>query len=145
MRIERDTAVFGALLLLQGLLVGAIPMLAPSRSPAINGVLSALAVAALAAGPALVLAGRPGRVAAAVVCLVHFLAGLALAILVAASASYLYGIYGHHGSSLGAIALAIAAVALILFWLIPGHVLHYLRRDRAARPAPAPAGEGAAP
>jgi uncharacterized membrane protein len=125
-RIDKRTVFFGALLAVQGLLVGAIPLLAPSRSSAINGAISALAVAALVAGPALVLAGRPGRIAAAAVCLVHWLAGLALAILVAASASYLYGIYGQHGKSLGAIAIAIAAVALILFWLIPGHVLHFL-------------------
>jgi hypothetical protein len=127
-RIDPRSAVFGALLAVQGLLVGAIPVLAPSRSSTINGAILALAVAALVAGPALVLAGRPGRIAATAVCLVHWLAGLVLALLVAASASYLYGIYGPHGKSLGAIALAIAAVALILFWLIPGHVLHFLHR-----------------
>jgi cation transport ATPase len=135
-RIDGRSVAFGALLVVQGLLVGAIPVLAPSRSTSINGVIAALAVAALAAGPALVLAGRPGRIAAAAVCLVHWLAGLVLAILVAASASYLYGIYGRHGQSLGAIALAIAAVALILFWLIPGHVLGFLRRQGREGPSP---------
>ncbi|HUT78050.1 MAG TPA: hypothetical protein VM285_10210 [Polyangia bacterium] len=129
MRIDGKLVTFGALLVVQGLLVGAIPMLAPSRSATVNGAIFALSVAALVAGPALVLAGRPGRIAAAAVCLVHWLAGLVLALLVAASASYLYGIYGQHGKSLGAIALAIAAVALILFWLIPGHVLHFLRKS----------------
>jgi uncharacterized membrane protein len=136
MRIGRKNVLFGALLAVQGVMVGVIPVLAPSRSPTVNGVLGALAVAALVAGPALVLAGRPGRIAAAAVCLVHWLAGLVLALLVAASASYLYGIYGQHGKSLGGIALAIGAVALILFWLIPGHVLHFLRKGGREGTAP---------
>lgn len=139
-------ALFGALLVVQGLLVGAFPVLAPSRSPAINWVVAALAVLALVAGPALAFGGRLGRIVAAAVCLAHWVAGLVLALLVASSASYLYGIYGHHGRSLGAIALVIVAVVMIVFWLIPGHALHFLGKNRGAGrrgEAAAPAGEGA--
>jgi hypothetical protein len=45
-----------------------------------------------------------------------------------ASSSYLYGIYGQLGHSIGAIGFVIALWVLVVFWLIPGHELHFLRQ-----------------
>lgn len=125
---DRKLLAFGALNLVQGLLVGAIPVLVSSRAQQVDWALGVAAILMLVAGPALVFGGRWGRRFAAVVCLLHWVIGLAAAALIASSASYLYGIYGHHGHSVGALAFVIAAIVLVLFWLIPGHELAFLRR-----------------
>lgn len=121
-------AAFGLLNLVQGALIGAVPLAIPSRDPLINWVLGAAAVAIAVAGPALVFGGRPGRIYAASACLLHWLLGTVLSALIIASASYLYGIYGRYGHSIGSIALALAAFVLVAFWLIPLHELNFLRK-----------------
>ena len=130
---NRMTIAFGALNLVQGALVGAIPLVVPSREPSINWLLGAAAITMLISGPALIFLGRIGRIVAAASCLFHGLLGTAFATLVAVSASYLYGIYGRHGHAAGSIAFAIAVVGLIVFWLIPAHELHFLRKQQAKR------------
>lgn len=122
--------LFGFLNLLQGALVGAIPLLVPSREPAVNWILGSAAVLMLAAGPALVFGKKIGRAAAAVVCFLHFALGIGFAGLIAASASYLYGIYGRHGHAVGSIGFVMIGVVLILFWLIPAHEINFLRKIR---------------
>ena len=54
--------------------------------------------------------------------------GLGLAALVVASSSYLYGIYGQLGHTIGSIGFVIALLVLVVFWLIPGHELYFLRQ-----------------
>jgi hypothetical protein len=121
--------LFGVLNLVQGLLVAAVPALVPSLEPAVNGILVTAAVVMWLAAPALVLGGRLGRWVAAISCLLHWLLGLGFAALVVASASYLYGIYGQLGHAIGAIGFVIALLVLVVFWLIPGHELHFLRQQ----------------
>jgi hypothetical protein len=124
---ERKAILFGVLNLVQGAAIGAIPVIVPSRDAAVNWALGTVAVAMLLAGPALVFAGRYGRVAAAAACLLHLLTGIVVAALVASSAAYLYGIYGSYGRDLGTIAFVVAVFALIVFSLIPAHELAWLR------------------
>ena len=128
---DRKLLLFGALNLLHGLLVGAVPLLVPSREPVVNWVIGAAAVSMLAAGPALVFAGRLGRRIAVFACLLNWLVGLAAAGLIVFSAAYLYGIYGRHGHAIGSIAFVVALLVLIVFWLIPAHEIHFLRRRAA--------------
>lgn len=123
---DRRIRIFFVLNLVQAALVGAIPILVASRATWVNWVLGGAAAVMVAAAFGLILFGRWGRLAAALACLVHGLIGTSLAALVATSATYLYGIYGSFGHSVGAIAFALAAVVLIVFWLIPAHELHYL-------------------
>jgi len=131
-KMERKKILFGVLNVAQGLAVGAIPFAVPSRTETVNVVLMALGGVMLVSGPLLVFAGRIGRGVAIAACLLHWLAGLLGAALVFASASYLYGIYGRHGSSAGLIALLVAFMLLVVFWLVPGHELVYLRKKGAA-------------
>ena len=135
MGFKRDgrLILFGALNVVQAALVGAIPFVAPARSSALNWTLGAAALLMLAAAPALVFGGRKGRRFALGVCLAYWAMGLVLAALIVASASYLYGIYGHTGVTAGAIAFVVAALVLVLFWLVPGHEIHFLTR-RAGEP-----------
>ena len=125
---DKPLVLFGVLNLVQGLLVGAVPALVPSLEPAVNGILVTAAVLMLIAAPALVLGGRLGRWIAALSCLLHWLLGLGLAALVVASSSYLYGIYGQLGHTIGSIGFVIALLVLVVFWLIPGHELYFLRQ-----------------
>ncbi len=97
--MSRQRWLFGALALVQGALVGSLPLLAPSSETLTNAILWILAGLMLAAGPALVWGRRPGRVLAVAACLAHWLAGLMLSALLVSSASYLYGVYGHHGAA----------------------------------------------
>ena len=129
---NKTLILFGVLNLVQGALVGAIPLLAPSREAWVNWFLGGAAVLMLIAGPSLIFGGRIGRTLAAIVCLVHGVIGTGFAALVAASASYLYGIYGRHGHAVGSIGFVIVGVVLILFWLIPAHELHYLKKSGSA-------------
>ena len=150
--MDRRTALYAALSLFQGLLVGAIPLVTPSRSEAVNWVLGAAAVAMLLAAPALLWGGRRGRAVAAAACLLHGLVGTVLSALVLGSASYIYGIYGHHGHTVGTMAFVFVAFLLVLFWLIPGHELRFLRaaclaergRGRVGAADDAGAGQGGA-
>ena len=50
------------------------------------------------------------------------------AALIASAATYLYGIYGHHGHALGSMAFVLTIVSLIVFWLIPAHELSFIRK-----------------
>jgi hypothetical protein len=127
---DKRLYLFGALNLVQGALVGAIPLLVSSRAPHVDWALGVAAILMLVAGPGLVFGGSWGRKLAAAVCLLHWAIGLAAAALIASSASYLYGIYGRHGHAVGALAAVIAVVVLIVFWLIPGHELAYLRKSQ---------------
>lgn len=120
--------LYGVLNVVEAALVGAIPLVAPARSGALNWALGAAAVLMFAAAPALVFGGSIGRRFAFAVCLAYWAAGLVLAALIVAAASYLYGIYGNTGQSAAAIAFVVAAMVLVLFWLIPGHEIHYLTR-----------------
>lgn len=132
---KRDGKIilFGVLNVVQAALVGAIPLVAPARSGALNWTLGIAAVLMIAAAFALVFGGRFGRRVAMAVCLVYWVMGLAFAALIVAAASYLYGLYGHNGQTAGAIAFVLAALVLVLFWLVPGHEIHFLRR-RAEEP-----------
>ena len=125
--------LFSVLNVIEAMLVGAIPLVAPARSAALNWTLGAAAVLMLAAAPALLFGGRFGRRLAMAVCLVYWLLGLAFAALIVAAASYLYGLYGRTGQSAAAIAFVVAAMVLVLFWLIPGHEIHFLKR-RSEKP-----------
>ena len=126
---NKQNILFGVLNLVQGLLVGALPVLVPSRADIFNWIFGAAAILMLLAGPALIFAGKWGARLAAAACLVHWIIGLATAALTFFSASCIYGIYGHQGKSLGAIGFVIVIVIMIVFWLIPGHELHYLRNQ----------------
>lgn len=119
--------LFGGLNLVQGALIGSIPLLVASREPAVNWVLAGVAILMLVSGPALVFAGRIGRIVAAIACLVHGLTGTIIAALVAFAASYLYGIYGRHGVAVGSVASVGAVFILVVFWLVPAHELRYLK------------------
>ncbi|MBI5525171.1 MAG: hypothetical protein HY897_02475 [Deltaproteobacteria bacterium] len=126
---DRTVWLFAALNLMQASVIGAIARYVPSRSPVINGVLWGAAALMLAAAAAVVIRKPWARGVAAIACIIHGAVGLGFAALVIASASYLYGIYGGHGRALGGIALAIAAMVLIVFWLVPAHELAFLRRQ----------------
>jgi hypothetical protein len=127
------TILFGALDVLQGALVGLIPLLVPSREPAVNWILGTAAAMMIAAGPMLVFGKGPGRAVAAVVCLLYLALGAGFAAVIAASASYLYGIYGRHGHAVGSIGFVLMGVVLIFFWLIPAHELNFLRKARGSK------------
>ena len=130
---DKKIILFGVLNLVQGAAVGAIPVFVVSREPLVNWILGVVAVAMLLAGPAIVVGGRIGRIVAASACLINMLTGTVFAALVVGSASYLYGIYGRHGSTVGAIAFVLAAFVLVLFWLIPAHELHFLRSGKTTK------------
>jgi small-conductance mechanosensitive channel len=140
---DRKRYLFGVLNLVHGLVIGAVPVLVPSREPAFNWVIGVAAVSMLLAAPALVFAGKHGRRLAAAACLINWLVGLAAAALIVFSAAYLYGIYGRHGHAVGSISFVVALLVLLVFWLVPAHELHYLRR-RSGPPdtADAAAAEG---
>jgi hypothetical protein len=129
---DKKLLLFGVLNLVQGALIGAIPLVVSSRSTPVDWVLALAAILMMVAGPALVLGGQWGRRFAAAVCLLHWVIGLAAAALIASSASYLYGIYGHHGHSVGSLAFVMAVIVLVVFWLIPAHELAYLRARGSA-------------
>jgi len=126
--IDKKVVLYGALNIVEGALVGAIPLVAPSRVGGINWAIGAAALLMIIAGPALVLGGRTGRRAALGICYLYWAIGLALAALVVASASHLYGMYGNFGTSAGAIAFALALMVMVVFWLIPAHEIHFLTR-----------------
>jgi hypothetical protein len=119
--------LFGVLNVLQGALVGAIPFVATSREALVNVVIWAAGALMILSGPLLVLAGRWGRRIAAAVCLLYWVLGLIGVGLIVASASYLFGIYGHHGAAAGALATVLALLVAVVFWLLPAHELHFLR------------------
>ena len=124
---DKKLMVFGVLNVVQGLIVGAIPLLVSSRIDAVNWVLTLASALMIISGPVLIFGGKWGRRLAASACLLHWLLGLVFAALSLMSASYLYGIYGRHGQSAGAMAAAVAVVIFIVFWLIPAHEIHFLR------------------
>ncbi len=124
---DKKLMLFGALNVVQGLMVGAIPLLVSSRIEAVNQVLALASVLMILSGPLLIFGGKWGRRLAASACLLHWLLGLVFAALSLMSASYLYGIYGRHGQSAGAMAAAVAVGIFIIFWLIPAHEIHFLR------------------
>ncbi len=124
---DKKLMFFGALNVVQGLMVGAIPLLVSSRIDAVNLVLAFASVLMIISGPVLIFGGKWGRRLAASACLFHWLLGLVFASLSLMSASYLYGIYGRHGQSAGAMAAAVAVGIFIIFWLIPAHEIHFLR------------------
>ena len=124
---DRKLVVFGVLNVVQGLMVGAIPLLVSSRIDAVNWLLAFASILMVLSGPVLIFGGKWGRRLAASACLFHWLLGLVLAALSLMSASYLYGIYGRHGQSAGAMAAAVAVAIFIIFWLIPAHEIHFLR------------------
>ena len=125
---DRQLILFGVLNLVQGALVGSIPLFVSSREPFVNWVLGAIAIIMLLAAPALVFGGQLGRVLATAACLMHAITGTVFAALVAFAASYLLGIYGRHGLAMGSLSFVIAVFLLVVFWLIPAHELHFLRK-----------------
>jgi hypothetical protein len=125
---DRTAWLFFVLNLVQATVIGAIARYVPSRSPTVNAVLWAAAGVMLVAAAALPVRKPWARAVAAVACIAHGAVGLLGAALIFASASYLYGIYGYHGQALGGIALGLAAVVLVVFWLIPAHELAWLRQ-----------------
>ncbi len=131
--MKKKLILFGALNVLQGLLIGGLPFVVSSRVEAVNWTLGLLGGGMLLAGPILVFAGKWGRRFAAAMCLIHWLAGLTAIVLVVMSASYLQGIYGQQGQSAAAIAFVLAAVVAVAFWLIPLHEIHFLRDWRDPR------------
>ena len=128
MKRDGKLILFGVLNVVQAALIGAIPLFSPARSGVLNWTLVAAAALMLAAAPALVFGGRFGRHLAMAVCLVYWVMGLVFAALIVASASYLYGLYGLYGQTAGAIALVLAMLVLVVFWLIPGHEIHFLKQ-----------------
>ena len=125
---DKKVILFSVLNVLQGLIIGAIPLVVASREPMVNWLLFAIAGLMILAGPALMFGGRIGFKFAAIACLVHGAVGTVFAALIASAASYLYGIYGHHGHALGSMAFVLVIVSLIVFWLIPAHEINYLRK-----------------
>ncbi len=121
--------LFAVLNVVQGLLIGSIPLIVSSRIPLVNWLIFATAALMLIAGPALLFGGQVGKKLAAVACLVHGAFGTIVVALIISAASYLYGIYGHHGHALGSMAVVLAIVVIIAFWLVPGHELNYLRKE----------------
>ena len=130
---DKIKLLFGTLNLLQGALIGAIVLLVPSREPLVNGVLIGAAVAMLVAGPLLVFAGKWGRRIVLGICLAYWLLGLAGIGLIVSAAAYLLGIYGHHGQSAGAMAFVLALLVAVVFWLLPAHEIHYLKKTGRAQ------------
>ena len=120
--------LFAGLDVVLGCMVGAFPFLVPGDSRAIDLTLAALGVLMVLAGPALVFGGRPGRLYAIGACLAYWLAGAVLVVLLATSAAWLWGIYEAMGEALAMAAVAIAVLVMVVFWLVPGHQLAFLRR-----------------
>jgi len=129
MKIDPAKTFFSLLNIFQGALVGVVPIIVPSRLDPVNWALYTAAALMIASGPALMFAGTWGKRIAAGVCLLYWLMGLFGAVLVGMSASYLYGIYGYHGHAAGSLAVVIAVILLIVFWLIPSHELYYLKKQ----------------
>lgn len=130
MNLEKKLVIFGVLNIVQGLVVGLIPLVVPSRIDLVNSALMVAGGIMFLSGPLLVFAGKWGRRIAAAACLIHWIVGLTGVVLVLSSASYLYGIYGRHGASAGLIAFVIAFVLMIVFWFIPAHEISFLRGRR---------------
>lgn len=130
---DKKTVLFGILNVVQAAMTAAIPWFAPSRDAKVNAVLWAVAGLMLLAAPALVFGRAPGRWIAAAACLAEWLLGLALAVLLVTSASYLGTIYGWQGRALAGIAYALAVLITVVFWLIPAHELYFLRKRQEAR------------
>ncbi len=125
---DKKAKLFSVLNIVQGVLIGAIPLVVSSRVDAVNWVLYATGALMIIAGPALLFGGRMGKRVAAVACLTHGVLGTIFTTLIVSATSYLYSIYGHHGYALGTMSLVLSIVVLIVFWLVPAHELSYLRR-----------------
>ena len=125
---DKKIVLFSILNVFQGSLIGAIPLVVSSREPAVNYVLFAIAGIMILAGPALAFGGRIGFKVAAIACMIQGAVGTVFAALIASAATYLYGIYGHHGHALGSMAFVLVIISLIVFWLIPAHELNFLRK-----------------
>ena len=130
---NRSKLLYGVLNIVQGALVGAIPLMVSSRIEVVNTLLMVVAGLMILAGPALFFGGTWGKRYAAGICILYWIAGLVGVSAVVFSASYLYGIYGRHGASAGGMAFVLAALLMVLFWLIPGHELHYLKKSGAKK------------
>ena len=111
----------------------AIPWLLPSRSSLLNGGLVALGALMLISGPLLIWAGRLGRLVAASACLLNWAVGTVFSVLILASASYLAEAFGRMGSTVAGLSLVLVALTVVLFWLLPLHELHALRKSGASR------------
>lgn len=96
----------------------------------VNGVLYFAAALMVGATLGLLFGGQTGRKIAVGLCALHGLIGTAFSMLICGSASYLYGIYGRHGQTVGTIAFVLVGVVFIVFWLLPAHEIWFLKRLR---------------
>lgn len=122
--------MFAGLNICQAGLIGSIPLTLSSREPLVNGVLFAAAGVMVLAALGLFVRGETGRKIAFYACVVHGVIGTVFSMLIAGSASYLYGIYGRHGHAVGSIAFVLVVVVFIVFWLLPAHEIWFLQKPR---------------
>jgi hypothetical protein len=130
---DKTRYLLAALDLLQGIAVGGLPWLIPGQHGWFDAVALTLGVMMLASAPLLIGNWRWARPLLLATCVAYWAVGTVLVVLIAGSASYMYGIYGLLGHLLGTIGVLIAALVAVGFWLLPAHQLHYLiKQGRAA-------------
>jgi hypothetical protein len=106
-------------------------VLTPGRSAAFNFALAVVCVVLAAAGAALVADARWGKRLAAVACwLLLAFAGVVVILLIASSA-YLRGVYGPLGKGMALITLAVAALVIEAFAILPVLQLRALKKHDA--------------
>jgi hypothetical protein len=106
-------------------------VLTPGRSTTFNLSLALVCVVLAGAGVGLLADARWGRTLARVACaLLLAFAGVVVVLLVASSA-YLRGVYGPLGTGMAVMSLAVAALVVEAFALLPLFQLRALRRQDA--------------
>jgi hypothetical protein len=104
-------------------------VLTPGRSTAFNVALALVCALLAAAGAGLLAGARFGRPLARVACIALLaFAGVVVILLVAASA-YLRGVYGPLGTGIATVTLAVAALVVEAFALLPIFQLRALSRN----------------
>jgi len=106
-------------------------VLTPGRSTAFNVSLAIVCVLLAAGGAGLVAGARWGRPLARVACVLLLVFSAVVVLLLVAASAYLRGIYGPLGQGIATMTLAVAALVLEAFALLPIFQLRALYRREA--------------
>jgi hypothetical protein len=103
----------------------------PSRSAAWNVCVLGAAALLAAAGVGLLVRARWGRAVAFAACGVLLAVAAVALIGLVASSAYLWGVYGALGRGFAIVAIAVAALVVQMFALLPLFQLRFLLKNRA--------------
>ena len=103
----------------------------PGRSTAFNVALALVCVLLAGAGAGLLTGARWGRPLARVVCVLLLVFAGVVGVLLVASSAYLRGVYGPLGKGMALITLAVAALVIEAFAILPVLQLRALKKHDA--------------